>query len=428
MNHLTKLLALATFTASGPLAAQTQDLSPLEDLGRALFFDVDLSVGRNQSCASCHDPAFGFTSPVAETNRTHGVVEGSVSGRFGNRRPPSAAYVSPGPVFHHTWDDGDILFVGGAFLDGRATGHQLGTVTADQALGPFLNPVEMGLPHAACVVMRACEADYADQFTTLAGTAICTIDWPHSLAAACETPEAEIVLDEETAASTDAAMAAIARAIATYEASPEVNRFSSRFDRYLAGETEALSELERTGLDIFDTKGECSACHVLSKGPRGEPPLFTDFTYDNLGVPPNPSLPWYNQTAFNPDGADWRDPGLADFLSKDPIYAPFAADLRGAHKVPTLRNLTKGATEQNPRAYMHNGYFKTLEGVVHFYNTRDTLPACNSAATEAEAMAAGCWPAPEIAETMNTDELGDLKLTPEEEAALVAFLRTLDDE
>ena len=100
----------------------------------------------------------------------------------------------------------------------------------------------------------------------------------------------------------------------------------------------------------------------------------------------------------------------------------------GAQQVPTLRNLNKRLSPDAPRAYMHNGYFKTIEGVVHFYNTRDVLPRCaDPLASEAEALAQHCWPAPEIEATMNKDELGDLNLTAEEEADLVAFLKTLDD-
>ncbi|MGZ9222443.1 MAG: cytochrome C, partial [Anaerolineales bacterium] len=71
--------------------------------------------------------------------------------------------------------------------------------------------------------------------------------------------------------------------------------------------------------------------------------------------------------------------------------------------------------------------FKSLEGIVHFYNTRDVLPECLGAYTEAQAIAAKCWPAPEVSENINTDELGDLGLTPAEEAAIVAFLKTLSD-
>jgi cytochrome c peroxidase len=76
---------------------------------------------------------------------------------------------------------------------------------------------------------------------------------------------------------------------------------------------------------------------------------------------------------------------------------------------------------------MHNGYFKTLEQVVHFYNTRDVKNPCPGPYTADEAMAADCWPAPEVADNVNTDELGDLGLEAEEEAAIVAFMRTLSD-
>jgi len=79
------------------------------------------------------------------------------------------------------------------------------------------------------------------------------------------------------------------------------------------------------------------------------------------------------------------------------------------------------------KAFGHNGYFKSLEGIVHFYNTRDVLPTCPGAYTEAQALAANCWLAPEVPENVNVDELGDLGVTPEEEAAIVAFLKTLSD-
>ena len=119
---------LPAFLAAPALA---QDLTPVEALGKAIFFDANLSVNGNQACSSCHDPDMGFTSPLADINAAGGVVEGSVPGRFGNRRPPTAAYAANAPVFHHTFEDGDVLFVGGAFLDGRATGHATGNAGAD---------------------------------------------------------------------------------------------------------------------------------------------------------------------------------------------------------------------------------------------------------------------------------------------------------
>ncbi len=99
----------------------------------------------------------------------------------------------------------------------------------------------------------------------------------------------------------------------------------------------------------------------------------------------------------------------------------------GKHKVPTLRNVDLRPSHEVVKAYGHNGYFKSLEGIVHFYNTRDVKPVCPDNYTETEALTADCWPAPEVAENMNTAELGNLGLSPDEEAAIVAFLKTLSD-
>jgi cytochrome c peroxidase len=76
---------------------------------------------------------------------------------------------------------------------------------------------------------------------------------------------------------------------------------------------------------------------------------------------------------------------------------------------------------------MHNGYFKTLSGLVHFYNTRDVKAVCPGPWTEREALARRCWPPPEQAANMNTEELGNLGLSQAEERAIVAFLATLTD-
>ena len=397
-----RLLPLARLL-SAPSAVAAEGADPWARLGQALFTDRALSVNGTQSCASCHDPANGFASATA-------FPEGAVPGHFGNRKPPSLAYQAISPVLHHRIEDGAAVFVGGDMADGRARGAS-GQPAQDQALMPILNPDEMGLPHAACLAALACASEGAAMEAASPG--VCAM--PLDAASTCAGPE-----PAEPAAETLAAVAVVQRAFAAYEASPQVMPFSSRYDDFLAG-TGDLSAAEKAGLKLFDGKAQCSACHVLTSGGQG--PLLTDFTYDNLGVPRNPENPWYGAVA-NGKGRDWVDRGLAVTLEADPIYATAAAGVDGAVKVPTLRNVWTG----QPRAYMHNGWFKTLEGVVRFYNTRDIWPRCASDwMTEEQAMRARCWPAPEVAATMNRDELGNLKLTEAEEAEIIAFLKTLTD-
>jgi hypothetical protein len=171
------------------------------------------------------------------------------------------------------------------------------------------------------------------------------------------------------------------------------------YDAYLAGEAE-LTELEAFGLELYEGKAMCNACHPSEVGPAGEKPLFTDFSYDNLGVPGNPANPFlYLDEEFNPDGVNFVDLGLGGFLG-DPAEM-------GKHKVPTLRNIALTAP------YMHNGFFTNLRDVVDFYNSRDVPTRM--------------WPAPEVAENVNTDELGNLGLTDEEVDAVAAFMLTLTD-
>jgi cytochrome c peroxidase len=188
-----------------------------------------------------------------------------------------------------------------------------------------------------------------------------------------------------------------------------------------------LSKQEMQGLNLFKSKGKCANCHVLDPGPNGEPPLFTDFTFDNLGLPRNPDNPFYS-SSFNPLGSAWVDEGLGGFLGSRFDYQQFAGENLGKHKVPTLRNVDLRPDPLFVKAYGHNGYFKSLESLVHFYNTRDTLPRCVDPFTaELTALSLGCWPEPEIGVNVNTKELGKLNLTADQEAAIVAFLKTLSD-
>ena len=425
-----RIMVAATALASG--ATWADALAPIEMLGRSMFFDADLSIGRNQSCASCHGPEVGFTGPVEAFNVTGAVYEGSVAGRFGNRKPPSAAYAATSPILHFILErannpiKAEALFVGGNFWDGRATGERLGSPAADQAQGPFLNPLEQALPDSACVVQRACSASYPVALADVFAGA-CDVTWPADVEAACSIDGGVVLLSASDRARVDQTYDEIALAIAAYEDSPEVSGYSSKYDAYLAGLV-ALSQQEKRGLNLFRGKGKCANCHTLDAGPDGEPPLFTDHTFDNLGVPRNPDNPFYGQSLFNPLGANWIDSGLGAFLASRIDYQAYAPVNLGKQRVPTLRNVAKRPFPGFVKAFGHNGYFKSLKGVVHFYNTRDAKPTCPDLFTrEVDALAQGCWPAPEVDINVNVSEIGDLHLTDAQEDAIVAFLATLSD-
>ena len=425
---LTTVLTVGLFAG----ASSRAELTSMEELGKSIFFDANLSINRNQSCATCHGPAWGFSGPLPAINEAGSVYEGSVLGRFGNRKPPSAAYATVSPtlfLMHEKGSDGsttEALFVGGNFFDGRATGEKLGNPAADQAQGPFLERVEQGLPDSACVVFRVCNASYSTSYEEVFGPAGCDRAWHEGVDSACAIEGTRVSLSSEGRHTADKAYDSIALAIASYEGSAEVNALTSKYDAYLRVDA-ALTEAEQQGLELFKDKGRCSDCHVLDEGPAGEPPLLTDFTYDNLGTPRNPDNPWY-ASPLNTEGIDWTDQGLGGFLQARAEYAQYAAENMGKHKVPTLRNVASRPTAGDTKAYMHNGYFKSLKTVVHFYNTRDLKPACSDPFTrEADALADNCWPAPEVKDNVNTDELGDLGMSDAEEDAIVAFMETLSD-
>ncbi|MCL4559417.1 MAG: cytochrome C [Chloroflexi bacterium] len=386
-----------------PAMAQQPMLTPTEALGKFIFLDENLSDPPGEACAACHAPEVGFTGPDSAINAAGAVYEGAVSGRFGNRKPPTAAYAGDSPILYYDAEAG--TWVGGMFWDGRATGWMLGDPLAEQAEGPFLNPLEqnMASPLAVCEMVAA--SSYADLFMTVYNLE--TIDCVN-----------DTTLYEK-----------IARAVAAYERSSEVTAYTSKFDRFW-GKAEVkgldvtlidqknwmkylnlgLETDELRGLAIFNTTGKCSGCHTLEAGSAGYP-LFTDFTYDNLGIPRNPENPFYTELLWNPLGEEWVDLGLGAFLKSagfdSSVYEPEV----GKFKVPTLRNVDLRPYNKFVKAYGHNGYFKSLPEIVHFYNTRDVAD----------------WPEPEYALTVNTTELGNLGLTPKQEEYIVSFLKTLSD-
>jgi cytochrome c peroxidase len=422
------LIALVFSTALLPAA----DLSNKQQLGKSIFFDQNLSLKKNQSCAACHAPNTGFTGPRSDINAGGSVYEGSVAGRFGNRKPPSSAYATQSPLLHAenegTWRDPEWLIVGGNFWDGRATGYELGNPAADQALGPFLNPLEQALPDSACVVHRVCSANYPVRFSQVWGSAMCSISWPADVEKVCAGSNGRVDLGFTDKIKARLAFSLIGLSVAEYESSAEVNQFTSKYDYYLRGSAQ-LTDLEKRGLELFNGKAKCALCHPSIVGPRQQPPLFTDFTYDNLGVPKNAANPFYTMSReFNPDGLAWIDKGLGAFLKTTFLYKNLADENMGKQKVPTLRNVDKRPNNSFVKAFGHNGYFKTLKGIVNFYNTRDTKARCaDPLASETAALAANCWPAPEFGGNVNTEELGNLMMTNDEELAVIEFLKTLSD-
>ncbi len=356
-------------------SANFSGLTPTEQLGKHIFNDKNISVPAGVSCATCHGPEVGFTGPDQAINEAGAVYPGAFPGRFGNRKPPSAAYAGSSPILNQ---DALGAWVGGMFWDGRATGWTLGDPLAEQAQGPFLNPLEHNVSSAADVIEIIKSSNYATLFEEVYGSGS---------------------LDNAEAFNN------VGRAVAAYERSIEVSPFSSKYDMFLAGRAK-LTGQEARGLELFNGKGKCNLCHVSDGGA----PLFTDFSYDNTGVPKNPANPFYTMPSeYNPDGMDWIDKGLGSFLSS--IDNATATENMGKQKVPTLRNVDKRPYKRFTKAYMHNGVFKSLYEVVHFYNTRDIET----------------WPAPEYALTVNRSELGNLGLNKGEEIAIVAFLQTLSD-
>ena len=197
-----------------------QNLTPQEQLGKELFFDK-ISEPDWMSCANCHAPEVGFVGPIPGVNKKGAVYKGAITKRFGNRKPPSSAYATFSPIFHY--DVVEELFIGGNFWDGRATGERLGNPAADQALGPFLNPVEQNNADKKAVLVQIEKSKYASLWEEVWGEPI----------------------SYDTQAEIDQNYDRVGLSIAEYEASDEVNPFSSKYDYFLDGLADlTLQELE----------------------------------------------------------------------------------------------------------------------------------------------------------------------------------------
>jgi cytochrome c peroxidase len=282
-------------------AAETNPLSAARvALGRKLFFDPILSHDRTVACASCHRPNHGFSSPDAKPV--------GIGGRTGHRRAPSLLNRAYGTAF---------------FWAGRTK------TLEEQALEPIANPDEMGSTVADAVKKLQADPGYEKQF-----------------AAAFD--------DGVTAANLGKALASFERVLLRGDSA--IDKFRERGDRT------AMTDAERHGLWLYESKGQCWRCHSGKN--------FSDESFHNTGVS------W--------GGTDLGRHAVTK-LDED----------RGKYKTPTLR----GVKLTGP--YMHDGSLKTLEDVIEFYNKGG---GANS----------------------NLDPaIKSLNLSKEEMADLVAFLKAL---
>ncbi len=242
------------------------------DLGKRLFFETGLSSDRSVSCASCHQPDRYFADDKPLSRGVHGY--------FGLRNAPTL--LNAGFASHLMWD-------------GRAT------VLEDQILYPLMHPREMANSPGRAIEYLSADPIYRALFKQAFGDE--TIIWDR-----------------------------VAKAIASFERTLMTG--NSDFDRYMAGDSSALSRAAQRGFDLFKGTAGCISCHTYSK----ESPFFSDFEFHNTG------LGW----AASPDLGRYE-------ISKQ-------REDKGAFRTPSLRNVARTAP------YMHDGRMATLQDVVEFYS------------------------------------------------------------
>src|ERR1043165_5451399 len=269
------------------------------ELGRALFFDKRLSQDGTVSCATCHDPATAFASGDA--------VAIGVRNQKGTRNAPTLLNSISSKSY---------------FWDGRAA------TLEEQARQPLLNANEMGMKDEAALVSRASDIDeYRERF----GRGF---------------PREGITIDK------------IANAIAAFERSL-VSR-NAPFDRFIAGDKNALSDLQKQGWELFKGKAKCLDCHTHSAAV----PFFTDAKFHNTGV----RAKEFTVEALSQRADDVKQINVAT-LAHDPQFSDLGRFLvtrqtkdLGAFKAPTLRDV------ELTGPYMHDGSIRTLLDLLRFYN------------------------------------------------------------
>jgi len=387
------LICVATMIVTGldapraPAQQLPEQQSRLESLGQALFLDINLSKNRNQSCASCHDPAHAFIDVRSNSVKAAASL-GSDGLSLSDRNAPTISYAASIPEFHR---DQQGNYLGGLFWDGRAPDLE------HQAASPVINDLEMAMPDQVRVLARLQEnAYYRQEFNALFGS--------------------------ESLLSAEQAFDAMIKAIAAFERSQLLSPFDSKYDRYLRGAYRPSRE-EELGMALFFSPHftSCNQCHQLNKLPASERETFSNYHYENIGLPVNGLL-----RRANGKGENFTDHGLAaNPQIGNPIAATEELDQQinstqdGRFKVPTLRNVAVTGP------YMHNGVFQNLRTVLHFYNSYNS--SGNSAAINPET--GERWAEPEVAANIALPKLqASLPLESRQIDALLAFLKMLTDQ
>ena len=325
--------APAQATATAPATAPAQKaLSPAAQIGRLMFVDARLSGSGRMSCATCHAPDHAYGPP----NDLAVQLGGGDMAVQGTRAVPSLRYKDTTPPYADLLDNPDGVSVpgpGGGFAwDGRAA------TLADQAPMPLLASNEMANTSAADVVRKIRQGPYADQFRQAFGAQV--FDDPQK------------------------AFAQAAAALQAYQLEDvSFHPYTSKFDRYAGNKIGGtLTPAEARGLRVFSNpeQGNCASCHYQGAGLNGASALFTDFSYEAVGVPRNHDI------AVNQDATHF-DLGLCGPDRRDHLPAD-GNTFCGMFKAPTLRNV---ATR---KSFFHNGVMHSLEQVLRFYNTRDPMP------------------------------------------------------
>jgi cytochrome c peroxidase len=459
----------------GPLPPPKQPpnivpLTPVEQLGKDIVFDHTLSNPTGYACFTCHTPETGHASPLSsEVNAFFGIPSGVVPGRATPRKPMTYAMTAFCPI--GPYYDADLgVYLGGTFWDGRTPDEP------HQATQPFIDANEManlssnGIQdpvaggYSALVVKKVQSRPYTHLFKKVYGPDVFT---------KYTTPQIYTIITE---------------AIGAYEASAEINPFNSKYDASKYGvppqNLYTLSASEERGRILYGVgpnpsnnpnfgAAQCFQCHssqlLLSvQAETDGKETFAMFCYANIGVPKNPNNPYYENTdattnpfGYNPLGTKYIDYGLGANPNAAPdgtkFYNKTPGDIlqfRGLFKNPSVRNSDKRPYPTFVRAYMHNGVFKSLQEVVHFYNKRNI--AVNPAGQEVafdlsngppsgytallpppEVLdnvqnVAGLTPAQSAAQGVSgavatNGQVGNLQLTAAQEADVVNFLKILTD-